>query len=191
MNKVLIICGPTAAGKTKFALEIARKYAGEVISADSRQVYTGSDIITGKDVQSGTSQTSNLKWQNRFLKYYEISGVKVWLYDVVSPGESFNVSFWHECAKLVIRNIVRWNKLPIVVGGSGLFVKSLTQDLSQISIPPNVNLRKQLADKSVKYLFSYLNKIDSFKAASLNISDRHNPRRLIRAIEISQSPPLS
>lgn len=77
------------------------------------------------------------------------------------------------------------NHLPIVVGGTGLFIKSLTQPLSHIYIPPHSLLRIKLANKSAGYLFNYLNKIDSIRAASLNISDRHNPRRLIRAIEIS------
>lgn len=189
MNKILVICGPTATGKTKFGLKIAQKFDGEIISADSRQVYTGKNLVHGKDLPPNLKpQVSSLTWRGRDLKFYEVAGVKIWLYDVLEPGQTFNVSFWKECADLVIGDILKRNKLPIVVGGSGLYLKSLTLSLSQISVPSHPILRFKLAEKSVKYLFNYLNKIDSFKAASLNVSDRNNPRRLLRAIEISLNP---
>lgn len=192
MTKILIICGPTATGKTKFGLNLARKFEGEIISADSRQVYVGRNIIYGKDLPANLKpQTSNLKWRDRYLKYYEVEGIKIWLYDVVSSNEPFNIAFWKECADLVIVDILERKKLPVVIGGTGLYLKSLSQSLSQISVPTNLLLRNKLANKSPKYLFNYLNKIDSTRAASLNSSDRKNPRRLFRAIEISLylSPP--
>ena len=188
MNKILIICGPTAMGKTKLGINMAKKLNGEVVSADSRQVYIGKNLVHGKDLPSHLEpQISNLTWRDRYLKYYEVNGVKIWLYDIVSSGKEFNVSYWKECADLVISDILSRNHLPMVVGGTGLFIKSLTQPLSHIYIPPHSLLRIKLANKSAGYLFNYLNKIDSIRAASLNISDRHNPRRLIRAIEISLS----
>ena len=188
MKKVLIICGPTATGKTKLGIDIAKKFGGEIVSADSRQVYVGRNIITGKDLPANLKpQISKLKWRDRYLKYYEVDGVRIWLYDIVSSGKEFNVSYWKECADLVISDILSRNRLPIVVGGTGLFIKSLTQSLSQIHVPPHSLLRIELANKSAEYLFDYLNKLDSIRAAILNISDRHNPRRLIRAIEISLS----
>ena len=194
-TKVLIICGPTATGKTKFGLHIAKKFKGEIVSADSRQVYVGMDIVTGKDLPSNLkSQISNLKWRDRNLGFYEIGGIKVWLYDVVSPNEPFNVAFWKECADIVIADIRSRDSLPVVVGGTGLYLKSLTHSLSQISVPPHQILRTQLAAKSAKYLFNYLNKLDPNRASRLNSSDRANPRRLIRAIEIalsSNQPPPS
>lgn len=187
MNTVLIICGPTATGKTHFGIEIAKRFNGEIISADSRQVFTGKNLIHGKDLPPNIQySTSNIQWRGRKLKYYEIDGVKIWLYDVVNPGEDFSIAYWKECADLVITDILSRNKLPVVVGGTGLYLKSLTQSLNQITIPPNPLLRIKLQHKSPKYLFNYLNRIDSFKAATLNSSDRSNPRRLIRAIEISQ-----
>ncbi|TSC87795.1 MAG: tRNA dimethylallyltransferase [Microgenomates group bacterium Gr01-1014_16] len=188
MNKVLVICGPTATGKTKFGIEVAKKFDGEIISADSRQVFTGKNLIHGKDLPPNTEyRISNIEWRNKKLKYYEIEGVKIWLYDIVEPGEDFSVAYWKECADLVIADILSRKKLPIVVGGTGLYLKSLSQNLNQISIPPNSLLREKLNNKSPKYLFNYLNRLDSFRAAKLNVSDRQNPRRLIRAIEISLS----
>jgi len=191
MQKLLIICGPTATGKTLFALEVAKKFNGEIISADSRQVYTGMDIVTGKDLpRNAQCLMSNVQWKNKRLSYYDISGIKIWLYDVVNPDESFNVSYWKECADLVISDIHKRNKLPIVVGGTGLYIKSLTQNLDQISISPNQKLREDLADKNPEYLFNYLNQLNPSLSAKINASDRHNPRRLIRAIEISLTSKL-
>ena len=187
-GKILIICGPTATGKTSFALEVARKYSGELVSADSRQVYTNLNIVTGKDLPPRAQpRISNLIWRDRKLKYYLISGVKVWLYDVVNPDEPFNVAYWRETAGLVLGDIKRRHKLPLVIGGTGLYIKSLISPLSQIAIPPQLALREKLVGKSASYLFNYLNRVNPQKAATLNISDRHNPRRLIRAIEISLS----
>ena len=186
--KVLVICGPTATGKTKFGLEMAKVLNGEIISADSRQVYTGKDIITGKDLPLNVKfQMSNVKWSNKHLSYYLIDGIKIWLYDVVNPGEPFNVAFWHECAELVIADIVSRKKLPIIVGGTGLFIKSLTHDLSDINVPYNKNLRQKFENKTSEYLFNHLKSLNSGKAASMNSSDQKNPRRLLRAIELSVS----
>jgi tRNA dimethylallyltransferase len=193
MSKILIICGPTATGKTSFALEVAKKINGELVSADSRQVYTGMDIVTGKDIplslikRGDKGVSSNLLWHNRYLIYYLINGIRIWLYDVVNPDEEFNVSFWKECADLVIANIHKRGKLPIVVGGTGLYLKSLTQFLSQISIPPNPKLRAELAGKNPEYLFNYLHQLNPLTSAHINQSDRFNPRRLIRAIEIAKA----
>lgn len=170
MRKVIIICGPTATGKTKLALQLAKEFNGELISADSRQVYIGNDVETGKDLHLNTS------------------GIKIWLYDVVNSGEEFSVSVWRRLAQNAIKDILARDKLPIVVGGSGLYIKSLVQNLPDIDVPYDKKLRKELENKSVADLFNYLKNINSQKAHSLNNSDKLNPRRLIRAIEILISP---
>lgn len=187
MDKLLVVCGPTATGKTEFGIEMAMKLDGEIISADSRQVYQGMDVITGKDLPLNSQfSISDIPWRGRKLKIYDIEGMRVWMYDVVRPNEPFNVAFWHECAALICADVISRGKIPIVVGGTGLYVKSITEGLPQIDVPANPELRESLTHKSAGLLFNYLSKLDAEKAASLNHSDRNNPRRLIRAIEITQ-----
>jgi tRNA dimethylallyltransferase len=170
MTRLLIICGPTATGKTAFALELAKKFNGELISADSRQVYREMAIVTGQDQAEIAA-----------------SGIPVWLYDLVSPDESFSVSQWNHAALLAIDNIHSRGKLPIIVGGTGLYLKSLVADIPTIAIPPDPKLRIELSKLSVSDLFDRLVLSDPSKAHSLNNSDKNNPRRLIRAIEIARS----
>ncbi len=179
MKKVLVICGPTATGKTKFALQIAKKYGGELVSADSRQVYKGKNIITGKDLPQES------QWVDAKPGYYNLGYTKIWLYDVVSATKEFSVALWHDLAVQVIEDIRQRGGLPIVVGGSGLYIKSLTHLLSDISAPRNIKLRQELIKKDVDDLFGYLKRVDSKRAEMMNESDRRNPRRLVRAIEIS------
>jgi tRNA dimethylallyltransferase len=187
MDKILIITGPTATGKSTFALDIARKFSGELVSADSRQVYIGADIVTGKDIPQGfIKEYSKIIWHNYPLTYYTDGNTRIWLTDVVHLDEPFNVSFWKECHDLITKDISSRGKLPIIVGGTGLYIKSLTQDLSHISVPFNKQLRESLSYLSASQLFSHLKNINSEKAISLNESDKHNPRRLIRAIEITE-----
>src|SRR3989344_7163983 len=149
MKNVFIICGPTATGKTKLALQLAKELDGELISADSRQVYVGNDIETGKD-----------------LDLIRASGIKVWLYDVVNSSEKFSVSQWRKLARDAIKDILSRNKLPIVVGGSGLYIKSLVQDLPDIDVPYDKKLRTELENKSATNLFNYLKSINLQKALS-------------------------
>jgi tRNA dimethylallyltransferase len=116
MDKLLIISGPTASGKTDLALKLAYRLNGELVSADSRQVYVGMDIVTGKDIPTGFSkEQSGLRWNNRDISYYSDSKTRIWLTDLVYPNESFNVSFWNTCATTVISDIHARGKLPIVV----------------------------------------------------------------------------
>jgi len=166
--KVLVVSGPTATGKTAFGLELAKELNGEIVSADSRQVYIGNDLETGKD-----------------LDLINKSGIKVWLINELNPGEEFSVSNWRKLANLAIEDILSRGKLPIVVGGSGLYIRALTENLLSVDIPRDMVLRKELKLKSASELFDYLKSVNSAKAKSMNNSDRKNPRRLIRAIEIS------
>lgn len=160
MNKLLVICGPTATGKTALAIQMAKKFNGELVSADSRQVYRGMDLVTGKDTPDVPT---------------------TWLYDVVDPDEEFSVSQWVKLARAAIADIQKRNKLPIIVGGTGLYINALIQPFETIDIPPNKALRTKLQTMSVRELQAMTMRGD------MNQSDWNNPRRLIRKIEISKS----
>jgi tRNA dimethylallyltransferase len=169
-NKILIICGPTATGKTALALSLAKRFDGELVSADSRQVYRGMDIGTGKD-----------------LDICFKSSVPIWMYNVVNPGEEFSVSHYQFLSTAVISNIQKRNKLPIIVGGTGLYIRSILMPIETAGIPPNVSLRKKLIRMSKEQLQGKLQHVAPQVWEGLNNSDRNNPRRLIRKIEIAKS----
>lgn len=166
MTKILIICGPTATGKTVLAARLAKRLNGELISADSRQVYEGMDIVTGKD---------------------RPKGVKIYGLDLVKPNEEFSVAHFVAFAATLINQINKRKKLPIIVGGTGLYIDSLVKPPSTLAVKPDWQLRKDLDKKSVEELQDQLKKFDSDRWQSMNHSDRLNPRRLIRAIEVEQS----
>lgn len=163
-NKILVICGPTATGKTSLGFKIAKQLNGEIVSSDSRQVYKHMDIGTGKE------------WD---------SEIKVWGYDIADPKDNFSVSDYFSEMKIAIEDIWSRNKLPIIVGGTGLYIKSLIDGIPTIDIPQNKNLRESLNNLNVEELYEKLATLDSSKAASLNMSDKNNPRRLVRAIEVA------
>lgn len=167
MKKVLVVCGPTATGKTSLALKLAKKFNGELISADSRQIYRGLDIGTGKDLRKIP------KWAT------------VWGYDLAGPKEEFGVSKYIAFANKAIEDIWSRNKLPILVGGTGLYIKAVVDGIPTASVPRNNMLREKLGIKPPDELYEVLAQTDPIRAGSMNTSDRKNPRRLIRAIEIA------
>jgi tRNA dimethylallyltransferase len=193
MKKLLVICGPTATGKTSLALHLAKLLAsgpevsgqaGELISADSRQVYKWMNIGTGKDLPVN----SKLKTQNSKLPgYYEVDGVKIWGYDLVGPTEEFSVSKYVQIVEKVIKDIWVRDKLPILVGGTGLYIKGVVNGISTAEIPKSLSLRQLYKGKTVDELQEILGSIDPFKLASMNVSDRKNLRRLVRAIEVASA----
>jgi len=183
MNKVLIICGPTATGKTDFGIYFAKKFGGEIISADSRQVYRGMNIGTGK-----FSLNDKVEKLEKGLK---INGVFVHLVDVCDPKEQFSVFDFVELAGEKINELWQEEKLPVIVGGTGFYIDALISGIDTLNVPADEKLRRELEKKSVLNLYDLLLKNDSQRAKSLNESDRKNPRRLIRAIEIAASKRLS
>ena len=186
MNKLLFIVGPTATGKTSLALKLAHALGGELISADSRQVYQGMDIGTGKDLPRNVKcQMSNVKWNNQKICYYLINRIKVWGYDLVSSGEEFSLSHFAHFAREVIKDLWRRQKLPIVVGGTGLYLQSLIRPPKSLHIPPSKKLRSKLQKLTLDSLQKQLQKLDNHRFNQMNQSDQKNPRRLIRAIEIA------
>lgn len=184
MNKLLVILGPTATGKTDLALQLAHKFGGELISADSRQVYKGLDIGTGKE----PGRKSEVKKHKGF---WEIDGIKIWMYDVVSLAVQYTVKDYVDQASKVIDQILERGKLPIIVGGTGLYLKGLIEGFSNLSIPVDEKLREELEGLSLEELQQRLKKDSLKRWQDLNESDRQNPRRLLRVIELAYMNPYS
>src|SRR3972149_227255 len=176
-KKLLIIYGPTATGKTNLAIRLAKKFNGELISADSRQVYKGLDIGSGK-----VSFESKVE---KHRKYWIVNGVKIHGFDLVNPGQNFSVADFLSFASTTMIQIIGVKKLPIVVGGTGFYIKALIDGVESIGVPSDPALRQQLSDLSVDQLYQKLVKLDPDRVKTMNESDRANPRRLVRAIEIA------
>ena len=183
MKKLLIICGPTATGKTRLALYLAKVFSGELVSADSRQVYKRMDIGTGKELSSGSK---HIRGKGKLPGYYLVNGIKIWGYDLVEPKEGFSVGEYLRITGKVMADIYKRGFLPILVGGTGLYIKAQVDGLETTGVPRDDMLRKTLKSRSIDDLYNHLGQLDSVKAASLNVSDRKNPRRLVRAIEVAQ-----
>lgn len=167
IRSLLVIGGATATGKTEMATRLAQEFGGELISADSRQVYRNMDIGTGKD---------------------KPRGIKIWGYDVVDPDEDFSVADWVNFAWIVIKQLWAKNKLPIVVGGTGLYLKSLVEPPASLGVKPNKKLRRELGNLGIRQLQAELNRVAPERFRQMNWSDRNNRRRLLRAIEVGISP---
>jgi len=183
---MIIITGQTAAGKTKLALDFAKKYNGEIISFDARQIYKKLDIITGKDIDKKKYQFFLWKKIQDFdIGYYLKDGIKLWLYDVVFPNQYFSSFNFVLLAADVIAEIKKQKKTPILVGGSYFYLKHLLYGFDY-PVPPNFSLRKKLEDLPVEKLQEILKKHKNNFFEALNESDRKNKRRLIRKIEIAQ-----
>lgn len=180
MKRILIILGPTSTGKTDLAIFLAKKLNGEILACDSRQVYKGLDIGTGKL----PGEEVEVKKGNGF---WEMDGVKVWMYDLVDPEERFTVKDYTESALKVIKDLTERGRLPIVIGGTGLYLKALSEGLSNLETGFDQRLRTKLLKLAKVQLQNELQKLSIKKWKSLNNSDQENPRRLIRAIELLQS----
>jgi len=162
----LVILGPTASGKTALAARLAWKLDGEVISADSRQVYRGMDIGTGKD-----------------LGDYLVEGcrIPVHLTDIVNAGYQYNVFEYQRDFLKVLADLRQRGKFPVLCGGSGLYLEAVLNDYQLIQVPVNEALRLSLKDKSLEELTGILK---TYKSKLHNITDIVNEKRAVRAIEI-------
>ena len=192
---MIIIVGQTATGKTKLALELAKKYNGELVNFDSRQIYKYLDIITGKDLPKNSEFIiQNLELKSKYnIGYYSLAiynhlkpfTTRLWLYDVVTPDQYFSSFDFVEKVKPVIDDIKKRGKIPILVGGTYLYLKHLLYGFNDNNVPPNFELRKKLNTKTVKELQDILKKLSPESFNLLNHSDVNNPRRLMRKIEVA------
>ena len=175
---IITILGPTASGKTTLAAHLAAKLGNaEILSADSRQVYKGMDIGTGKDLADYTvSPQSTVNSQQSTIK------VPYHLIDIAEAGEKYNLfqyqqDFWH-----TYYNIIGRGKLPILCGGTGLYIESVLKSYKMVPVPENASLRKQLEDYSLEQLTEILRQYKTLH----NTTDVDTPKRAIRAIEIQE-----
>ena len=162
-NKIIVILGPTSSGKSDVAVRLAKKFNGEIISADSRQIYRGLDIGTGK------------------ITTKEQKGIKHYLIDNASPRTKYNAAKFKRDAEKIMKDILRRGKLPIICGGTGFWIKAVVDDVSYPEVKPDWVLRNKLRNYAAEKLFSMLQKADPERAKNI---DAKNKVRLIRAIEI-------
>ncbi len=166
LPKIIVVCGLTATGKSDYAVKLAKKIGGEIISADSRQVYKGLNIGSGKITKK------------------EMLGVPHYLLDVVSPKKVFAVSDFQKLAHKAIDKILSKGKTPIICGGTGFYIDSIVSGNVLPDVSPNKTLRKKLKKLSLQELRKQLKKLDSKRYKEI---DTQNPVRLIRAIEIAEA----
>ena len=168
MQKIIVIVGPTASGKSTLAVELARRIGGEVISVDSRQVYKGLNVGTGK------------------ITKREMKGVRHHLLDVASPQRTFTAHDFALRAHKAIADIARRGKVPIVVGGTGFYIDALVGRISLSAVPMDKKLRTRLLKKTPKQLFALLKRRAPERATAIaERNEFNNKHRLVRALEIT------
>jgi len=163
-QKLITVVGPTSSGKSDLAVLIAKKFGGEIISADSRQVYKGMNLGTGKITKK------------------EMCGVPHHLLDIANPKNRYSVAQFKKDAQCAITKIRSHKKISILCGGTGFYIQAIISGFMLPVVKPNMLLRKKLEKLSTKELVLHLKKLDPRRAKEI---DPRNPRRLIRAIEIA------
>ncbi len=173
LPKLIVILGPTAGGKTTWGLKLAKKFDGEIISADSRQIF--------KKMNIGTAKAKGEWKRDGLRKTYYVEGVPHHLIDFLDPGKNFAVPEFRDKAVKWSKTAHKNGRIPIVAGGTGLYIHSLVDNLKIPSVAPNRKLRKSLKDKSNQELMKLLKALDP---KSANNVDSNNTRRIIRALEV-------
>lgn len=167
-KKLIVILGPTASGKTKLAVELAARLGGEIISADSRQVYKGMNIGTGKDYDEYQH------WSGQPINYH--------LIDVVDAGEEYHVARFQRDFQQAYQHIIASGKVPVLCGGTGMYIEAVLKNYQHTQIPINHALREVLEEKEYEELLSQFQQ--SYQAFYPE-ADTSTKKRLIRAIEIA------
>ena len=169
-EKVIVICGPTASGKTALSIELAKKINGEIISADSMQIYKDMDIGTAKPTKE------------------EMQGIKHYLLDFVSPEERYSVAQYKQDAKSAIKEIIAKGKTPIIVGGTGLYIDSLIYEIEYSDIKIDESYRNELEkiveEKGLNELYKMAMQIDPIAMEKISQNDK---KRIMRVLEIYKS----
>lgn len=201
--KLIVVLGPTASGKTELAIELARKFNGEIVSADSRQIYKEMDIGTNKiltdtdskrtnadnDIILSDSEGSRIKKvkprdSSLLASLAPQNNIRICMVDIVNPDQEFTLAQYKEMAVKIINDIHKRGKLPFLVGGTGLYIQAIIDNFQIPKVAPNEALRKKLETLDLLELSEMLKKIDPQAAEVIDIK---NKRRLIRALEVSLS----
>ncbi len=172
LSKIVVILGVTASGKTSLAVELAKKFNGEIVSADSRQIYKEFNIGTAKPIGHWMSVGGERKFM--------VGGVPHYLIDVIEPKEDFNLSDYKKLAVAKIKEIASNEKTPFLVGGTALYLKTICENWAIPEVKPNLALRRKLENKKTENLYAELQKLDPEAA----VVTGPNKRRIIRALEV-------
>ena len=174
LPRILVIVGPTASGKTKLAIALAKKYNGEIVSADSRQIYRGMDIGTAKIKPTANRQS------------LIANNIPQHLIDIKNPNEDYSAADYKHDAILAIDNILERGKLPILAGGTGLYIKALIDNLTIPEVKADPRLRKKIETQIKKEgLGAAVKKLLLLDPEAASVVDLKNPRRVVRALEIA------
>ena len=209
LDELIVVAGPTASGKTHYAIELAKKIDGVIINADSMQVYRGMDIGTNKGeikklrdlgikiftsvkLRKGNVNRNVDGDENQYeyeINAFEIenSGVVGYMFDIVNPDEEFTLAHYQYLVAKLLENFKRQGQKVILVGGTGLYIDSIIKNYSIDEAGADNKLRDELNELSSEQLYDVLYEIDEESALSLNQSDRANKRRLVRRIELAKS----
>ncbi len=177
-RKIVVILGPTSSGKSEVAIRLAKKFNGEIISADSRQVYRGMNMGTGKILHDKFKVQSS-----KFKVNFYSDGIRHYMIDIVSPKTEYNAAKFKKAVDKIIPDILKRGKLPIICGGTGFWIKAIVDNVEFPKVKPNKELRNKLRNYSTKRLHKMLQKLDPKRAETI---DKNNKVRLIRAIEICE-----
>ncbi len=167
LKNLLVICGPTASGKTRLAVSCALHLQGEIVSADSRQVYRGMDIGTGKDLSEYNTPSGTVPFH---------------LIDIADPTELYTLFHYQQDCYTVIADILGRGKLPVLTGGTGLYIEAVLNNYRIPNVPENYSLRKSLMKKTKDVLAEHLRMQDPRLHAATDLSSK---KRIVRALEIA------
>lgn len=209
MNNIVSIVGPTGSGKTKKAFELAQNilhkippvdaglaqflgnsdFTGvDLISVDSRQVYKGLEILSGADVPKNFTKVFDDSFTFEYFKHKDLD-IKLHGVSIIELEQEWSVVHFRDFAIQILLKSFDQKRLPILVGGTGMYYLQLFNTDSNLYVPPNEKLRKKASDMTTIELQDWLKKLDPQKFEFMNNSDKNNPRRLIRAIEITTGVP--
>ena len=177
--KLIVILGPTASGKTELALKLAKKFNGEIVSSDSRQIYK--EMFIGTASPCSNKLNDNLEFQ----KPIYIAKIPHYILHVVSPKKEYNMAIYKKMAIKIIKNIQTRNKLPLLVGGTGLYISNIVDNFKIPTVPPNKKLREKIKNEIEKYgIEKIYQKLLTLDPMAEKFIQKNNPHRIIRALEV-------